>query len=198
MTELQTDDLALSGETARREAAQNAEPLGVLLAMPEGDFLTAIEVGVASTPNVFRRSALPTEIDRVCTNRGLSYRMEGVGSHAKFQWTGDSTVAEEAITPALSAMDDPRLVHGPRVEFNSARDELRKNTPESRKQAVAEACNAVESAMKVLLDDHHKARSGNPAAGFAAVAVGCVSPWSAIAVIMPLPSAQLILASLAG
>jgi hypothetical protein len=57
------------------------------------------------------------------------------------------------MAPALSALDDPRFANGPGVEFASARDELRAATPQARKQAVAEACNSVESAMKVLLDE---------------------------------------------
>lgn len=44
------------------------------------------------------------------------------------------------------------------MEFASARDELRAATPRARKQAVAEACNAVESAMKVLLDERQIGR----------------------------------------
>ena len=69
----------------------------------------------------------------------------------QFVWTGEAIVEEVALQPALSAIADPRL--GGR-EFATARDELRDLTPAALKQSVAEACNAVESALKVLLAEH--------------------------------------------
>lgn len=156
MTERHTDDFRLDWQQAQRDASQIYGPIGFLLAIPEADFLTAIEAGVGLVRDPMRVAALPNEINRVCEGRGLPYRMTGVSRQVQFEWTGDATIAEQVVTPALSALDDPRFAKGARVELNGAREQLRRNTPESRKRAVGEACSAVESAMKILLDQHGK------------------------------------------
>lgn len=134
------------------------EPTAFLLSIPEPDFLTAVEAGVTAVTNPLVSGGLPQRLNDLCVQRGLPYRVEGVGPWTRFIWTGDAVVSEQVIAPALSALDDPRLALGPRVEFDAARAELRAATPQARKQAVAEACNAVESAMKVLLDERQIGR----------------------------------------
>jgi len=120
--------------------------------MPEGDFLTALELGAATATEVYAVALLPDTLNQICDRRGVPYSVSDVGRLLKFEWVGEPSVHEQAAAPALGALDDPRLAEGPRPEFLLARKELREGTPQTLKQAVAEACNAVESTMKVLLD----------------------------------------------
>jgi hypothetical protein len=123
-------------------------------ALPEPDFLTCIEGGNQLIRSIPARHSFRERANRLCERRGVPYRVEGSVLGIQFVWTGDAIVAQEAVQPALSALDDPRLAPGPRLEFASARRELRAGTPSALKQAVAEACNGVESALKVLLTEH--------------------------------------------
>ena len=153
-----TDALRLDWQQAQREANHIYGPVGFLISIPTADFLTAIEASLGLVRDAARIAALPIEINKVCERRGIPYRLNGVGRLAEFEWVGDAAIAGQVVTPALSALDDPRLASGARTEFNGARDQLRKNTPESRKRAVAEACSAVESTMKVVLEEHGRPR----------------------------------------
>jgi hypothetical protein len=143
----------LDHEKARRMATQAYAPLALLLNMPEADFLSVVAAGVATTPDPFQATGLPGGINKVCARRGVQFRMEGVGAHAAFKWVGDEAVERDAIRPALSALDDPRL-HSARRDFDSARQELREGKPSAWKLAVAEGCNAVESGLRALLVEH--------------------------------------------
>lgn len=162
---LRVDESRLDWETAQREAEQEAAPIGLLRGMPEGDFLDAIEIGLRIAKDPYDRAGrLAASINQICELRGIHYRLTST-LPPTFKWVGDSVMETEAITPALSALDDPRLSGGPKDEFDAAREELRKVTPGSRKQAVAEACNAVESTMKVLCDEHGVPRPTPEVAG---------------------------------
>jgi hypothetical protein len=150
-----TDETRLLDQgRARQEATVAATPIALLLSMPEPDFLTAIESSLPHLTDAFRKASLAGALNKVLERRGAPYRAEGVGAMTRIVWTGDAAVEEQVLRPAMSALDDPRLANGPKVEFDRARDELRAGDPGARKQAVAEACNAVESAMKVLLDEY--------------------------------------------
>lgn len=116
--------------------------------MPEPDFRLAIELAPVSR---MRRGRSAKRISEVCRSRGITWRfVRGKG----FVWTGDRLVEEELLHPAEGALADPRFAGGVRTEFESARSELRAGSPVARKQAVYEAASAVESALKVLLDEH--------------------------------------------
>ena len=123
-------------------------------ALPEPDFLTCIEGGHQLIRSMPARRSFPERANRLCERRGVPYRAEGSVLSIHFVWTGDAIVEQEAVRPALSALDDPRLVPGPGQEFAVARRELREGTPSALRQAVAEACNGVESALEVLLTEH--------------------------------------------
>jgi hypothetical protein len=56
------------------------------------------------------------------------------------------------MAPALTILNDARLASGAGKEFAQARVELKLGTREARKQVLVEAASAVESTMKVLLD----------------------------------------------
>jgi hypothetical protein len=143
----------LDHEKARRMATQAYAPLALLLTMPEADFLSVVAAGVATTADPFHAMSLSGAINKVCVRRGVHFQMDGVGAHAAFKWVGDETVERDAIRPALSALDDPRL-RSARGDFDSARQQLREGKPSAWKLAVAEGCNAVESALRALLVEH--------------------------------------------
>lgn len=153
MIDRYTDEMRIDWQAAQREARHTYGPIGFLLSIPEADFLIAIEAGVTSAKRAERRK-LPTALNEVCERRGLPFRMTGDGPDAKFERSGDSVISEVVVAPVLSALADPRLEGGAGIEFNGARDQLRANTPESRKRSVGEACSAVESTMRVVLKEH--------------------------------------------
>jgi hypothetical protein len=157
MADRHTDSLRLDWQQAMLDASHIYGPIGFFLAIPEADFFAALEAGAEVLGNTKRAAAALNEaVNDVCRRRGLPYRMIRAGRNVKFEWTGDATIAATAMNPVLSAIDDPRLATGVKVEFEGARDQLRRDTPESRKRAVGEACSAVESAMKVVLSEHGK------------------------------------------
>jgi hypothetical protein len=162
-TSEQEDILAIDWQGEQARAAQTGMPLGLLLAMPTADFLTAVELGIAAAPDPSARAgSLASEINRICEARGIHYRLEGFPP--AFKWTGDVEIQKNVLAPALSALDDPRLRDGPKVEFDSARRELRTNTRESRKQAATEACNSVESMMQIVCAERGVAVTSNATA----------------------------------
>jgi hypothetical protein len=116
----------------------------MLLSMLEPDFRLAISEAVhhhkLATNPVAR-------ITSICKKRGIPWEFtESEG----FRWVGDADVEASAMRPALSAVEDPRLL-GVKSHFDSARSELALGTPTALRQAVHESACAVEGAMKVLL-----------------------------------------------
>jgi hypothetical protein len=61
------DDLVLDIEGARHRAFDHYGSLAVLLAMPEGDFLTALEIGATLTTDPQERAGLPESLLYVST-----------------------------------------------------------------------------------------------------------------------------------
>ncbi len=135
------------GTRARRATPHEVGAHVLLMMMPEPDFRLAVEEAVS-------RSVQPQtageRITKICRSRGAPWVFGGNG----FQWVGEQLVEREMLRPALTVLDDRRFAGGVRSEFESARSELRAGTQVARKQAVYEAGCAVESAMKVLLDEH--------------------------------------------
>lgn len=131
----------------QRRDPNEAAARALLLEMPEGDFRLAIEQALRS-----RSAAAPAapRITAICRARGVPWAFSGSG----FQWIGDADVDQYLVIPAVTAVNDPRFAGGVRSEFESARAALRVGTPQGRKQAIHEAGCAVESAMKVVLDQH--------------------------------------------
>jgi hypothetical protein len=116
--------------------------------VPEPDFRLA----VWNTAHLSRQAdALAPALNEVLRNRGVPWEFD---SNDGFRWIGDHEVETLAVRPALSALEDARFAGGVKSEFDNARAELGLGTPTAPKQAVFEAGSAVESAMKVLLDDH--------------------------------------------
>jgi hypothetical protein len=119
----------------------------LLVHMPESDFRLAAEKALEHNANAQYACRRITEI---CRARGVPWVMTEENG---FEWVGDAIVEEELLRPALSALEDPRFAGGVKTEFDTARNELSVGTPVANKQAVGEAGSAVESAMKVLLDE---------------------------------------------
>jgi hypothetical protein len=89
--------------------------------------------------------------------RGMAYRLDENG---RAHWHGDEGAYIEVIRPALDALGDVRLA-GARQEFEAALGQLRAGTPKDDEGAIEESGKAVESAMKVVLDERGYKRIGN-------------------------------------
>ncbi len=127
----------------RRVNPREARFYALLLNMPEPDFRLAVEVAVHD-----RKEIVAERVTCICRGRGVPWVFTGQG----FEYVGDEQVERDLIRPALSAINRPEFAGGVRAEFESARRELARGTPDALKQAVHEAGCSVESAMKVLLD----------------------------------------------
>jgi len=132
-----------------RTAGQEAGRLALLLWMPEPDFRLAVETSLRVLDYL---ADVADRITTICRNRGIPWRLDPDGG---FEWTGDETIEREVLAPALTILNDPRLASGAGMEFAQARAELKLGTPEARKQVLAEAACAVESTMKVLLQQRN-------------------------------------------
>jgi hypothetical protein len=137
-----------------------AEPS--LLALPEPLFLDAVEHGFREGIRGYAgsRDVAAREINEILERRGVFFRFS---SHGMAHWVGDQGVYVEVVAPALEALRDPRLA-GAQNEFEAALRHLRQGGAKDEEDAIEEAGKAVESTMKVLLDERHVARSGKEAA----------------------------------
>lgn len=122
----------------------------VLGRMPEADFRRALfdihELDAG-------RTTIHVDVDRInriCANRGIRWEFT---RSAGFQWKGDEEVSERAIRPAQSAIQDARFA-GVKADFEGAQETLARGTPNDLKRCVHESACAVESAMKVVLEQH--------------------------------------------
>lgn len=130
----------------------------LLHAMPEPDFRAAVTEAVRTLRQPEEPAA---RIDRICSARGGPWTFSYQDG---FEFVGDEEVERELILPALAAINRQEFAGGVRSEFESARAELSTGTPQALKQAVHEAGCAVESAMKVVLDEHGVQRDPRDAA----------------------------------
>lgn len=156
-----------------RFTGEEADDRPILRHVPAPLFLDALECGIEllrENPRTHsdgvivyidhqERDAV-AEINRLFEKRGIHYRFTEEG---KAEWHGDAGGYEQLIAPALAALTDPRLA-GCRSEFEAALDNLRKGTGKDMEDAVEEAGKAVESAMKVLLDEKGIPRTGKETA----------------------------------
>jgi hypothetical protein len=138
--------IPMSGRERIEAEEHFAETL--LLHMPEHDFRHAIAV---AAPRGAAPRRCEERITSICKRRGIPWRFTMSGG---FEWTGDEAVETLVMTPALSAVEDPRLAGATRSEFNEARERFAEGDPEALATAVHKAGCAVESAMKVVLTEH--------------------------------------------
>jgi hypothetical protein len=135
-----------------------AEP--ALLAVPEGLFLDAVELGLAVIGPYPGGNPHVREINALFERRGIYFRFNEWG-HAL--WVGDPGTYAEVVAPALDVLGDARLAVA-RQEFEDALGALRRGGRIGEKNAIRDASNAVETSMKALLDAHGLPRSGTEAA----------------------------------
>jgi hypothetical protein len=141
--------------------------------VPAALFLDALEIGVGLSAKEYKswsdgtvdyieffKDAAIEEINRLFAVRGIEYRF---GEDGKAMWHGDEGAYREVIAPALAALADVRF-KGAQQEFGDALVALRQGTRVGHKNAIRDASNAVESAMKSLLDEHGVPRTGQEAA----------------------------------
>lgn len=132
------------GDTQR---AEERIATALLLTMPEPDFRLAVFEAV-------RQHQLASDpvarITSICRKRGMPWEFTAAEG---FRWIGDAEVEASVMRPALSAVEDPRLL-GVKSHFDSARSELALGTPDNLRKSVHESACAVEGAMKVLLAQH--------------------------------------------
>jgi hypothetical protein len=144
------------GSNARRDAATKA----VFHHTPEALYLDYLEEAIVEYARVAADVAeeylqdlvedpvlTPVRyLNQLFAGRHIDYHFSQDG---RAEWHGDEGAYREVIRPALDALDDQRIV-GCRHEFEAA---LRAGTPKDHEDAIEEAGKAVESAMKVLIDE---------------------------------------------
>lgn len=124
-----------------------------LLAMPDSDFRSALEHGIAAafeaaelqydTPDPVRY-----HVNALFHRRGIPYEVFGTGS---LIYRGDEGTRDIVLAPALAALADRRLA-GVRAEFEDAVAKLGAGGPKDLEDAIEESRKAVEGTMKVLID----------------------------------------------
>ena len=137
----------------------------VLLALPDTEFLTAIEhavdlgndkgaygnsdfSGITDAGNLAR--TFFAYADAALAAHGAPFRR--VADTLRFEWVGDPAQREITIQPALLVLADSRLA-GARAEFDEALHKRRGGTPKDLESALDEAAKAVESVLKVLHEE---------------------------------------------
>jgi hypothetical protein len=134
--------MVVSAASINRREENVAEAM--LVYMPEPDFRLA----VFEATRQHRLASNPVaRITSICKKRGIPWEFT---AREGFRWIGDAEVETSAMRPALSAVEDPRLL-GVKSHFDSARSELALGTPTALRQAIHESACAVEGATKVLL-----------------------------------------------
>lgn len=167
LIELEEAHVGFSYSAAHRQKAYGEAGAGpVLLALPDTEFLTAIEhaVQLGAAQGLYGRteygglntgSGLGNDFmdyaDGALHGHGAPYRVADDARH--FEWVGDPKQYELTVQPAVQALGDPRLA-GAQAEFEEALRKLRGGTPKDLEDAVDEAAKAVESMLKVLHHEH--------------------------------------------
>ena len=152
-----------SYRAGRRQKAYGEAGAGpVLLALPDAEFLTAIEhaiqlgatqgrYGVSEYSGINTASGLANDFmdyaDGALHGHGAPYRVADDARH--FEWVGDPKQHELTVQPVLQALADPRLA-GAQAEFEEALRKRRGGTPKDLEDAVDEAAKSVESILQVL------------------------------------------------
>ena len=136
----------------------DADP--ALLALPAPYFLTAVEYALVSLRGGAYGIQVMNEINAALNKVGASYRLDFNGQAC---WHGDTGVHDQVVRPALDALADPRLA-GCASEYHAALNHMRGGTAKDLEDVIEESGKAVESAMKVVLDEHGVTRTGKETA----------------------------------
>lgn len=127
-----------------------------LLVLPDPEFLTAIEHAVARYAGGSRSAKgncreLMAYAGQALRAHAVPYQLDASGM--SFVWSGDQTLHESAVEPALAALGDRRLA-GARDEFRDALVKRRAGRAPDLRDAIHEAGSATESVMVVLIEQH--------------------------------------------
>ena len=142
-----------SNVAVRRDLAVTSNPESVLVAIPDGLFIDAIQFGVeqaAQDGPKFGRSAervretFQARVGELFLANGTPYRFEAGELVASMS----PSASAASIQPSMDALDDPRLTDA-RVHFREALRRLEEPDPD---EAVDEARMAVEAALFAVLD----------------------------------------------
>lgn len=127
------------------------EPDRLLSALPDVEFLAALEAGVTANPNPSRRLEWFSYIDRVLAINRLPYRVSLEAF--RFEWVGDDFTHTHSIEPVLAALRDPRL-QGADNELREALHKRASGANKDLEDAIDEAAKAVESTLRALYNAH--------------------------------------------
>lgn len=158
-----------SAQTGSPVAVENVKakmrPRLVLKTMPDSDFRVALDRACCWQFGEWtgQVSACATEWARHASkstrySRGAAC-LTRLDRQLELQFHGDPGERELVLAPALIALSDPRLA-GARSGFEDALTTLGAGRPKDVGDAVEESRKAVESAMKVLVDESHLGRAG--------------------------------------
>lgn len=125
----------------------SAEP--ALRALPAPQFLDVLELAIASTRSDSYKAI--KEVNRLFAKRGVYYRFSDGSGLA--EWHGDQSLYSTVVRPAIDCLSDPRLA-GAKSEFDAALGHMRNGSTKDLEDAIEEAAKSVESAMKVLAQQH--------------------------------------------
>lgn len=104
--------------------------------------------------------AVIAEINTLFAKRSVPYRVD---ADFEVRWHGDESTYKAITEPALQVLADPRLA-GAMSEYGDALAGLRAGKQKDLEDAIEESAKAVESTMKVLIDQSNLARTGKETA----------------------------------
>jgi hypothetical protein len=122
--------------------------------IPASLYLDAIHYAIDGGVTVWPQHDVVGFVNDLFERKGIHYRLAWDGEP---QWHGDAGAYEHSLRPALDVLADPRLA-GCAAEFGDAVAGMLAGSDQSRSRGMGQAAMAVESAMKVLLDERQLER----------------------------------------
>jgi hypothetical protein len=138
---------------------------------PDPLFATVITYGIEQLERWYAEQQGPDAAQRVTrtvvgklneafAKRSVPYRVD---DDFEVRWYGDESTYKAITEPALKVLGDPRLA-GAKTEYEDALAGLRTGKQKSLEDAIEESTKAVESTMKVLIDETGLNRTGKETA----------------------------------
>jgi hypothetical protein len=138
------------------------------LSAPDSVFAAALTCGFAQLWLTREQAGAPwgttsqviSNVNELFVKRAVPYRVDAEG---EVHWHGDQKTYQAITEPALTVLADSRLA-GARTEYEDALAGLRSGNEKALEDAIEESAKAVESTMKVLIDESKLTRSGKETA----------------------------------